>query len=175
MSSAHSPTFPSLYLRHSSFSNPSVDLSTSQIILWSFRCFTYVTADSPTLFSLLIRHRLFTYVTWRAVYAHVGDLHLPRQMNMIWIISDCCVKSEDECALNFLTFVLQLKKNPGKNLNQEIYRTVDRIRTQWMRDNVATLTDGHSGGLGKPMVIENSFCYCGHRYRSSRTWPPLKI
>ena len=34
-----------------------------------FRRFTYVTAHSPTLFSLLLRHRLFTYVTWRA--AHV--------------------------------------------------------------------------------------------------------
>ena len=31
--------------------------------------FTYVTAHSPTLLSLLLRHRIFTYVTWRA--AHV--------------------------------------------------------------------------------------------------------
>ena len=41
---AHSPTLPSLYLRHSSFTNPSV-------------CFTYVTAHCPTLLSLLLRHR----------------------------------------------------------------------------------------------------------------------
>ena len=68
-SSAHSPTFPSLHLRHNSFSNPSVALPTSQLILQPFRCFTYVTAHSPTLLPLLLIHRLFTYVTWRA--AHV--------------------------------------------------------------------------------------------------------
>ena len=44
---AHSPTIPLLHLHHSSFSNPSL--------------------------SLLLRHRLFTYVTWRAahgIYSH---------------------------------------------------------------------------------------------------------
>ena len=51
--SAHSPSFPSLHLRHSSFSNPPVVLPTSQLILQPFRCFTYVTAHSPTLLSLL--------------------------------------------------------------------------------------------------------------------------
>ena len=64
---AHSPTFPPLYLRHSSFycptvvsptpqalhlcqrsfSNPSVALPTSHVILKPFRCFTYVTGTSP--------------------------------------------------------------------------------------------------------------------------------
>ena len=43
MSSAHSPTFPSLALRHNSFSNPSVTLRTSQLVLQPFRCFTYIT------------------------------------------------------------------------------------------------------------------------------------
>ena len=65
---AHSPTLQSLYLRHNSFSNPSVALPTSQLVLQSFRCFTYATAHSPTLLSLLLRHRLFTYVTWRAAH-----------------------------------------------------------------------------------------------------------
>ena len=46
---AHSPTFPSLHLRHNSFSNPFVALPTSQLILQPFRCFTYVTALFPTL------------------------------------------------------------------------------------------------------------------------------
>ena len=41
---AHSATLPLLYLRHSSFSNPSVALPTS-------------TAHSPTLLSLLLRQR----------------------------------------------------------------------------------------------------------------------
>ena len=35
-----------------SFSNPSVTLPTSQLILQPFRCFTYVTTHSPTLPSL---------------------------------------------------------------------------------------------------------------------------
>ena len=68
-SRAHTPTFPSLHLRHNSFSNSSVALPTSQLILQPFRCFTYVTAHSPTLLSFHLRHRLFTYVTWRADHA----------------------------------------------------------------------------------------------------------
>ena len=63
-----SPSFPSLYLRHSSFPNPSLALPTSQLILQPFLCFTYVTAHSPTLLSPLLRHRIFTYVTWRAAH-----------------------------------------------------------------------------------------------------------
>ena len=35
-----------------------------------FRYLTYVRAHSPTVLSLLLRHRLFTYVTWRA--SHVA-------------------------------------------------------------------------------------------------------
>ena len=53
---------------HSSFSNPSVALPTSQLILQPFHCFTYVIAHSPTLLSLLLRHKLFAYVTWRAAH-----------------------------------------------------------------------------------------------------------
>ena len=83
---AHSPTLPLLHLRHSSFSNPSFALRTSQLILQSFRfhlrhssfsnpsvalrtsqpilqsfsCFTYVTAHSATLLSLYLRHSSFS-------------------------------------------------------------------------------------------------------------------
>ena len=67
---AHSPTLPSLVLRHSSFSQP-------------FRCFTYVTAHSPTLLSLLLRHRIFTYVTWRAAHAVTNR---PIKLNMASIL-----------------------------------------------------------------------------------------
>ena len=67
MSRNNSPTFPSLHQCHSSFSNPSVALPTSQLILQPFSCFTNDTANSPTLLSLLLCHTLFTYVTWRAV------------------------------------------------------------------------------------------------------------
>ena len=52
MNRTHSPTFPSLHLRHNSFSNLSVALPTSQLILKPFRCFTYVKAHFPTLLSL---------------------------------------------------------------------------------------------------------------------------
>ena len=44
----HSPTLPSLYLRHSSFSNPSVASPTSQFILQPFFRFSYVTSSSLT-------------------------------------------------------------------------------------------------------------------------------
>ena len=54
------PNFPSLHLRHNSFSNLSVALPTPQLILQPFHCFTYVTVNSPTLLSLLLRHKLFS-------------------------------------------------------------------------------------------------------------------
>ena len=44
----------------SSFSNPSVASSTSQLILKLFRCVTYVTAHSPSLPSLLLHHSSFS-------------------------------------------------------------------------------------------------------------------
>ena len=43
---AHSPTLSSIYLRHSSFSNPSVASSTSQLIFQPFFRFSYVTGSS---------------------------------------------------------------------------------------------------------------------------------
>ena len=54
-----SSTFLSLHLRHRSFSNPSVALPASQLILQPLRCFTYVTTHSPTLLSLYLRHSSF--------------------------------------------------------------------------------------------------------------------
>ena len=96
MSSAHSPSFQSLHLRHSSFwfSKLSVTSPTSQLILQPFHRFTYVTthsptlpllhlrhkhfkyvtAHSPTILLLLLRHRIFTYVTWRAAHAKSKQL-----------------------------------------------------------------------------------------------------
>ena len=52
-----------------SFSNLSVTSPTSQLILQPFRCFTYVTVHSPTLLSLILRHKLFTWFTWQAAHA----------------------------------------------------------------------------------------------------------
>ena len=45
---SHSPTLPSLYLHHNSFSNPSVASPTSQLILQPYFRFSYVTGFSPT-------------------------------------------------------------------------------------------------------------------------------
>ena len=45
---AHSPTLPSLYLCHSSFSNVSIASPTSQLILQPFFCFSYITGSSLT-------------------------------------------------------------------------------------------------------------------------------
>ena len=45
---AHSPTLLSLYLRHSSFFNPSVASPTSQLIHQPIFCFSYVTGSSLT-------------------------------------------------------------------------------------------------------------------------------
>ena len=59
-SRCHSPTFSSLHLRHSSFSNTSDALPKSQLIFQPFRCFSYVTAHSPTLPSLYLRHSSFS-------------------------------------------------------------------------------------------------------------------
>ena len=67
----------SLHLRHSSFPNPSVALPTSQLILQPFCCFTYIIAHSPILLSLLLHHRLFTYLTWRATMVLCKQSNLP--------------------------------------------------------------------------------------------------
>ena len=80
----HFPTLPSLYLRHSSLSNPFVASPTSQLILQPFFRLSYVmsSAHSPTLPLLHLRHssfsspsfasltsQIFTYVTWRAAHS----------------------------------------------------------------------------------------------------------
>ena len=41
----------------------------------------------------------------------------------------------DECGPTLLTFVLQLRRNPGKKLNQEIDATGDRTRLRCVRGN----------------------------------------
>ena len=53
-------TLPLLYLHQNSFSNPSVALPTSELILQPFRRFTYVRTHSPTFPSLYLRHSSFS-------------------------------------------------------------------------------------------------------------------
>ena len=57
---AHSPTIPSLHLRHSSFSSLPFASPTTQLILQTFRRFTYATANSSTLPSLYLCHNSFS-------------------------------------------------------------------------------------------------------------------
>ena len=60
ISRAHSPNLSSLHLSHSSFSKPSVASPMSQLILQTYRHFTYVTANFPNLPSLSLRHSSFS-------------------------------------------------------------------------------------------------------------------
>ena len=60
-------TLPSLHLHHSSFSNPS-------------GCSTYVTVHSQTHTRLHLRHKRFTYVTWRAAH---GSTDIRKGLNLL--------------------------------------------------------------------------------------------
>ena len=51
------------------------------LIFQALSHFTYTTAHSPTLPSLLLRHRIFTYVSWRASHA-------------IWLSSEADLSAE---------------------------------------------------------------------------------
>ena len=82
-SSAHSPTFPSLYLRHNSFSNPSVALPTSQLILQPFRRFIYVTDHSSTLPLLHLRHSSFS--------SHSFTSPTSQALHLIHLASRTCI------------------------------------------------------------------------------------
>ena len=91
MSSAYSPTLLSLYLRHSSFSNPSVASPTSQFFLQPFFRFSYVTSSSLTLpgepshelifivhwIMLSLTHKHFIYSAYQQVtYANLPSYEL---------------------------------------------------------------------------------------------------
>ena len=92
----HSPTLSSLYLRHSSFSNPSVALPTSQLILQPFRCFTYVTAHSPTLPLLHLRHSSFSNPSFASPTSQA--LHLIHLASRPWFFH----APSNQCNLLFI-------------------------------------------------------------------------
>ena len=81
-----------ILLRHNSFSKHYVALPTSQLILQPFRCSTYVTVHSSTLLSLLLRHRIFTYFTWRDAHAGLSylifNIRLTFWSNLFSFLSD---------------------------------------------------------------------------------------
>ena len=99
--STHSRTLPLLHLRHSSFSNPSLALPMSQLILQTFRCFTYVTAHSPTVLSLPLCHRIFTYVTWRAAHGVKNNILYSRRERRLIGISGSLIWSKTLVELIF--------------------------------------------------------------------------
>ena len=115
---AHSPTFPSLHLRHNSFSNPYVALPTSQLILQPFRCFTYVTVHSPTLLSLLLRHKLSTSFTWRAAHACTTPKVRYRRSPLTDDndLEDKQMILEGKSGLNFFSVTRNLRKKSTRNL-----------------------------------------------------------
>ena len=92
---AHSPTLLLLHLHHSSFSNPffasptsqavsnfSVTSPTSQLILEPFHRFTYITAHSPTLLLLHLRHSSFSNPSFASLASQV--LHLIHSASHPW-------------------------------------------------------------------------------------------
>ena len=85
--SAHSPNFPSLHLRHSSFSNPSVALPRSQLILQPFRRFIYVTAHSPTLPFLHLRRSSFSNPSFDSPTSQA--LHVRHLASRPWYFRNC--------------------------------------------------------------------------------------
>ena len=95
MSSAHSPSFQSLHLRHSSFwfLKLSVTSPTSQLILQPFPRFTYVTTHSPTLPLLHLRHSSFSNSSFASPTSQ--DFHLlhlasrPCQKHQMFYLPPC--------------------------------------------------------------------------------------
>ena len=94
----HSQTLPSLYLRHSSFSNPSVGSLTSELILRPFRRLTYATAHSPTLPLLHLRHSSFSNPCFASPTSQA--LHLIHLASSP--CSRCKINSQCETLLYFL-------------------------------------------------------------------------
>ena len=79
----------------SSFSNLSVTSPTSQLILQPFRCFTYITAHSPTLPLLHLRHSSFSNPSSTSPTSQA--LHLHHLVSRPWyttgtdgVINYCC-------------------------------------------------------------------------------------
>ena len=81
---AHSPSFQSLHLRHSSFwfSKLSVASPTSQLILQALPCFTYITTHSPTLLLLHLRHSSFSNPSFTSPISQ--DFHLRHLASRPW-------------------------------------------------------------------------------------------
>ena len=97
----HSPTLLSLYLHHSSFSNPSIASPTSQLILQPFFCFSYVTGSSlksPGELPMVLSVRLLIMYSKK-----INSPHPPFWYGNIWYHTTCfhplfhCVLFSNSC------------------------------------------------------------------------------
>ena len=95
-----------------------------------------MTADIPNFINIRI-------ITKEVVVSYFYDGHVLQ----VWsetvavlkrMIYDGHMITGDECGTNFLTSVLRLRENPGKNLNQEIDPNGDRTRVCCVRSNEVT-------------------------------------
>ena len=176
---------PSLYLRHSSFSNPSVASPKSQLILQPFRRFTYVTAHSPTLLSVLLHLRIFTYITWRA--AHDMDVSkfnktrsqcsLSLKLGMLLLKSECSRWHQKLISLNQIRFNQAPAKFP---LNNEFVKRVAFVRCKVAKlcseQNIVMYMlpyneacSGHTSQVvtnstGDCIYYHSKLCCCGIRF-----------
>ena len=73
-----------------------------------------------------------------------------------WMTYDGHMITEDECDPNFLTFVLRLRENPGKNLNHEIDPTGFWTHARCVRSNHVTPIPQRWSRL----LVAHSQAYC---------------
>ena len=120
------PFFRFSYVTSSSLNSPG---EPAELILQHYRHFNYVTAHSPTLPSLYLRHS--SSPTLPLLHLRHSSFSNPsfasptsHALHLIHLASRPCVQMipGDECGPNFLTFVLQLSKNPGKTSTSKLTR-----------------------------------------------------
>ena len=75
-----------------------------------------------------------------AMYYSYGQRPSPSvdRWYMVWMTYDGHMITGEECGPNFLTFVLRLRENPGRNLNPKTDPTEDGIRDRCVRGNDVT-------------------------------------
>ena len=122
----HSPTLPSLYLRHSLFSNPSVASPISQPIIQPFFRFSTSQAHSPTIPSLCLRHRLYSNPS---VALPTSQLILRPFRRFAYVT----VHSQTLLSLHFFHVTSSSLSSPGElpMLNHEILQPVLPLRSYY--------------------------------------------
>ena len=109
-----------------SYSNLSITSPTSQLILQPFCCFTYVTAHSPTLLQLLLCHKIFNYVTWRAAH----EIAYINMILMVLLQSDVRIITPYHCIFNPIEMIrsqlnilwLKIIRHSNSKISRSIFR-----------------------------------------------------